>query len=97
MKWIVRFGDYLMSLSNGARFTVVVMVLVLLGGGGVLKLITSINRLSQPLPAASPDQLIQPMQKLFMQPPANSDDYQRTRRQLDSLRSQTLTPNALPQ
>lgn len=95
MKWIIRLGDYLMSLSNRTRLTVIVAALVIMGGGGVLKLVRSINRLQEPLPPATPEQLLQSTGKLFK--PANDSyrDFQRARKELDSLRK-LPSSNSLP-
>ena len=93
---IIGFGDYLMSLSDRTRTQVVLLALVLLGGGGVYKLVVSIQDLGKPLPAASPDQFIKPMQKLFVPQPDNNKAYQQARQELDSLRNRSFTPTTLP-
>ena len=94
-KLITQTGDYLMKLSDGARKAIVFGLLLLLGGGGIYKLVVSIDRLNQPLPAASPDQLIEPMQQLFQQTATNVNQYQKARQQsmsrLDSLTKQYST------
>lgn len=100
MSQIARLGDYLMSLSDRARMQLIIVALLMLGGGGVYKLIRSVQRLSEPLPAASPQELIRPMQRLFSDTKSNLNSYQQTRRQelsrLDSLATirikQTETP-----
>ena len=95
MKWIIRFGDYLMSLSNRTRLAVVVAALVIMGGGGVYKLSRSIRRLREPIPPATPEQLLKSTGKLFK--PANDSygEYQRARLELDSLRK-LPSSNSLP-
>ena len=93
---IAGLGDYLMSLSDRTRFTLVMLGLLLLGGGGVYKLVVSIQDLGKPLPAASPDQFIKPMQKLFVPQPDNDKAYQQARQELDSLRNRSFTPTTLP-
>jgi len=104
MRWIMsqiaRLGDYLMSLSDRARMQLIIIALLMLGGGGVYKLVRSVQRLSEPLPAASAQELIRPMQRLFSDTKGNLNSYQQTRRQelsrLDSLATirtkQTETP-----
>ena len=92
---ITRTGDFLMKLSDGARKALVFGLLLLLGAGGIYKLVVSIDRLNQPLPAASPQQLIEPMQQLFQQTKNNVSHYQQARQQdmsrLDSLAKQYST------
>lgn len=93
MRWIVSkiagLGDYFISLSDRARMQLVVFALLILGGGGVYKLIVSINRLNEPLPAASPEQLMKPMERLFRDTKTTVNGYQRSRQEgmneLDSL------------
>lgn len=104
MKAIVRtvigFGDYFMSLSDRTRTQVILLALVMLGGGAVYKLVVSIQNLYKPLPAASPDQLMKPMQKLFDGPRTdNYGAYLKARKQFDSLRhrERSFTPTTLPQ
>ena len=86
---ITRIGDFLMKLSDGARKALVFGLMLLLGVGAIYKLIVSIDRLNQPMPAASPQQLIEPMQQLFLQTATNANQYQQARQQymkhLDSL------------
>ncbi|GAB4039277.1 hypothetical protein [Spirosoma gilvum] len=92
---VTRMGDFLMKLSDGARKALVFGLLLILGGGAIYKLIVSIDRLNQPMPAASPDQLIQPMQQLFLQTSTNVGQYkqarQHTMKRLDSLAKQYST------
>lgn len=82
-------GDYLMKLSDGARKAIVFGLLILLGGGALYKLLVSLRDLSKPLPAASTEQLIGPMQELFNQTSTHVGQYQQTRqhdmKRLDSL------------
>ncbi|GAB3220117.1 hypothetical protein [Spirosoma arcticum] len=93
---IIGLGDYLMSLSDRARQTIVLVALLMLGGGGVYKLVVSIQDLGKPLPAASPDQFMKPMQKLFVPQPDNNKAYRQARQELDSLRNRSFTPTTLP-
>jgi|GEM_PF-3177027 len=94
MNWITSklagLGDYLVSLSNRTRLQLVIVGLLLLGGGAVYKLIRSIQKLQEPLPAATPDQLIKPMEGLIKQTSGNLSDYQTERnkslKKLDSLK-----------
>lgn len=92
---ITRMGDFLMKLSDGARKALVFGLMLLLGGGAIYKLIISIDRLNQPMPAATPQQLIEPMQQLFLQTATNASQYQQARQQqlkrLDSLAKQYST------
>ena len=93
MTWITsmiaRLGDYFVSMSNGARLRLVVVALLILGGGSIYKLTVSIRELQKPLPVATPDQLIKPMEGLLKQTSANVSDYRiernRNLRKLDSL------------
>lgn len=82
-------GNYLVSLSDRTRLQIVLLGLLLLGGGGVYKLVVNIRNLEKPLPAASPDALIKPMQQLIQQTSAEASAYQQSRqrdtKQLDSL------------
>ena len=96
MKWIIRFGDYLMSLSDRTRLAVVVGALVVMGGGGIYKLVRSINRLNEPLPAATPEQLLESTGKLFKPAGDSYGDYHRARLELDSLRKLPSPSNSLP-
>ncbi len=87
-----------MSLSSRTRTRVILLALGLLGGGGVYKLVVSIQNLGEPLPTASPDEFVGPMQKLFVPQPDNFDAYRKARRDLqdlDSLRTNQLEPNTL--
>jgi hypothetical protein len=93
---IIGLGDYLMSLSDRTRQTIVLVALLMLGGGGVYKLVVSIQDLGKPLPAASPDQFMKPMQKLFVPQPDNNKAYRQARQELDSLRNRSFTPTTLP-
>lgn len=96
MKWILGriagIGNRFMRLSDRRRAQLVVLALVVLGGGGVYKLVAGINRLSEPHPVATPEQLIGPMEKLFQTTKEDVNAYQRSRRQemnqLDSLARQ---------
>lgn len=89
---ITRLGDYLMNLSDGVRKLIVVGMLLVLGVGGIYKLIASLDKLSRPMPAASPQQIIGPMQELFRQSKDNAFNYHETRKwhmgSLDSLKVQ---------
>ncbi len=91
---LARLGDYLISLSDRARMQLVMATLLLLGGAGVYKLVRSVQRLSEPLPVASPQELIRPMQRLFSDTEKNLNAYQQTRQQelkrLDSLASRRV-------
>ena len=82
-------GGYVVSLSNQARLRIVILGLLLLGGGSIYKLVVNIQQLYNPLPPATPDQLIKPMEKLLRQTSANVNTYRRSRKhdmgQLDSL------------
>lgn len=98
IRTIAGLGDYLMSLSDRTRQTLVLLGLLLLGGGGIYKLVVSIQALSKPLPVASPDQFIKPMEKLFVPRADNNEAYQQARRELDSLRhtERSFNPTTLP-
>lgn len=98
IRTIAGFGDYLMSLSDRTRLTLVLLALALLGGSGVYKLVVSIQDLGKPLPAASSDQFIKSMQKRFAPQTDNYGAYQRARHQLDSLRQNksSFNPTTLP-
>lgn len=89
VKLVSGIGDWLVGLSDRARLQLVIGFLLLLGGGGVYKLVVSIENLSKPLPAATPDQLIKPMEKLFLQTKGSVHQYQRRQqsdmKHLDSL------------
>ena len=93
---IIGLGDYLMSLSDRTRQTIVLVALLMLGGSGVYKLVVSIQDLGKTLPAASPDQFMKPMQKLFVPQPDNNKAYRQARQELDSLRNRSFTPTTLP-
>lgn len=86
---VAGMGDWLVSLSDRARKQLVLGVLLILGIGGIHKLIVSIDNLSKPMPAASPEQLIKPMERLFEQTKTTVKEYQDSRGQnmsrLDSL------------
>jgi hypothetical protein len=83
-------GNYLVSLSDRTRLQLVMLGLMLLGGGGIYKLYVSIQQLNEPLPAASPAQLIKPMEGLLKQTSAEVSNYRiernRNLKKLDSLR-----------
>lgn len=93
MRWIISkvagMGDYLVSLSDRARMQLVLLALLLLGGGGVYKLIISIERFNEPLTTASPEQLLKPMEQIFLNNSSDFDRFQQSRqqnlRELDSL------------
>lgn len=93
MRWITNriahLGDYLMGLSESARAQLLIGVLLLLGGGGLYKLLHSLDRLREPLPAPSTQELIGPMQRLFSDTKNNLQSDQKTRQRelsrLDSL------------
>jgi hypothetical protein len=90
-------GDWLVSLSDRARMQLVLACLLLLIGGGIWKLINSIERLKEPLPVATPEQLIKPMEKLFEGTKDNFNRYQQHKRQSDSLTNAYSTKTDLPQ
>lgn len=94
-------GDWLVSLSDRARMQLVVITLLVLLSGGIYKLTKSIERLNQPLPTASTDQLLQPMERLFKRTKDKVSDYQSERKreasQLDSLAKVYSTKTDLPQ
>lgn len=94
-------GDWLVSLSDRARMQLVLVCLLLLIGGGVYKLITSIERLKDPLPVATPEQLIKPMEKLFEGADARAKDdmfrYHHSQAQLDSVKKAFSIKPTLPQ
>lgn len=93
MRWIISkvagMGDYLVSLSDRARMQLVLLALLLLGGGGVYKLIMSIEQFNEPLTTASPEQLLKPMEQIFLNTSSDFDRFQQSRqqnlRELDSL------------
>ncbi|MBD2703380.1 hypothetical protein IC229_22240 [Spirosoma sp. BT702] len=82
-------GDFLMSLSDRNRLLMVVGALGLLGGGSVYKLAVSLRKLQEPLPVATPEQLIDPMRQLFRQTSTKAIQYEQARsrelQRLDSL------------
>ncbi len=86
---IANAGDWLVSLSDRAKMQLVICLLLVLGSGGVYKLINSIDAMQKPLPAASPDELILPMEKLFQQTKNSARSYEKARQSqignLDSL------------
>jgi hypothetical protein len=86
---IIGFGDFLMSLSDRSRLLIVVGALGLLGGGSIYKLTVSLQKLQEPLPVATPEQLIDPMQQLFRQTSTKAIQYKQARsrelQRLDSL------------
>lgn len=90
-------GDCLVSLSDRARMHLVLASLLLLIGGGIYKLVTSIERLKEPLPAASPEQLIKPVEQLFGGAKDNMYRYRQDKRELDSLAKVYPTKTDLPQ
>lgn len=94
-------GDWLVSLSDRARMQLVLVCLLLLIGGGIYKLTNSIRRLNEPLPAATPEQLIKPMEKLFEGANTQAKDdmfrYHRSQTQLDSAKKAYSTQTDLPQ
>lgn len=93
MRWIISkvagMGDYLVGLSDRARMQLVLFALLLLGGGGVYKLIISIKRFNEPLTTASPEQLLKPMEQIFLNTSSDLERFQQSRqqnlRELDSL------------
>lgn len=82
-------GDWLVSLSDRAKKQLVITLLLILGSGGLYKLLHSIEAMQKPLPAASPAELIVPMEKLFEQTRESARSYEKARdgdmRNLDSL------------
>ncbi|WP_461129690.1 hypothetical protein [Spirosoma aerophilum] len=99
-KLIIKLGDYLTSLSNQARIQIVVIGLLALGGGAIYKLTVNLQNLQKPLPSATPDQLIQPMQGLMKQTSAGVSQYRIERNRhlkaLDSLRTHYPTKTNKP-
>ncbi len=99
MNWIVNqiagAGDWLISLPDSTKKQLVLLLLLCLGSGAVYKLVSSVNRLSEPLPRASPDQLLTPMKQLYNRTHGQLDTYQRTRQkdqlELDSLQKALST------
>lgn len=99
MSWIVnriaKAGDWLISLSDAAKKQLVLLLLLGLGSGAVYKLVSSVNRLSEPLPQASPDQLLIPMKQLYNRTHGQLDAYQRGHQkdqlEMDSLRKMLST------
>lgn len=87
-----------MGLSDRTRLTLVVLALLLMGGSGIYKLAVSIQKLNEPRPVATPDQLLKPMGKLFGPANDNYGAYQQARRELDSLRQKQrqFNPTSLP-
>ncbi|WP_018619775.1 hypothetical protein [Spirosoma luteum] len=90
-------GDWLVSLSDRARMQLVLTCLLLLIGGGIYKLINGIEQLKEPLSAATPDQLIKPMEKLFEGAKDDLYRYHQDKSQLDSLKKAYSTQTDLPQ
>lgn len=82
-------GQYLASLSDRTRLRIAVLGVVVLMGSGIYKLVNSINRLSAKPAKATPEQLIEPVQKLYSQTKAGATDYYYHRKvttaQMDSL------------
>ena len=83
-------GQYLASLSDKTRLLLVLVGLLLLGGTALYKLAINLQKLSDPVPAASTDALIKPMEQLIYQTSTQATDYQKAKlgqqRQLDSLK-----------
>ena len=94
---IAGVGDWLVSLSDRARMQLVLACLLLLIGGGIYKLINGIEQLKEPLPAATPEQLINPMEKLFEGAKGDLYRYRQDHNQLDSLKKAYSTQTDLPQ
>ena len=94
MRWIINkiagIGEHLITLSPRSRMQIVVVGLMLLGGGAIYKLIVSIKKLQEPLPVATPAQLIKPMEGLLRQTSSNLSNYRTERnrnlKKLDSLK-----------
>jgi hypothetical protein len=86
---ISRIGDWLVGLSDRTRLQLIVLALVVLGGGSLYKLVISIRTLQEPLPAATPEQLIKPLEKLFIDTKSRVDQSKQTQlreiTRLDSL------------
>lgn len=99
MNWIVNqiagAGNWLVSLSDPAKKRLVLLGLLGLGVGAGYKLVVSINRLSEPLPRASPEQLLKPMKKLYEHTSGQVENYQRDRQrdlyELDSMQKAYTT------
>ena len=83
-------GAILMNMSNRNRKVLVIGALFLLGGSAIYKLVVSLQKLQEPLPIATPDQLIKPMEGLVRQTSAGLTDYRvernRSLKKLDSLK-----------
>lgn len=85
---ITDLGNYLMSLSDRTRLLLVLGGMLILGGGGIYKLIGSLQRLHEPVPLATPQQLIEPMKPLFTLHATQSKTIQQQRfRELNRLDS----------
>lgn len=86
---VTNLGAYLISLPDCTRLRIAVLGVLILGAGSIYKLVASITRLQEPLPIATPDQLIKPMEQLIQQTSADAKYYSKTRKvgmsQLDSL------------
>lgn len=86
---IAGIGDWLVSLSDRSRLQLVLGFLLLLGGGSVYKLKNSIEDMQKPNKQTSPQELIEPMQKIFEQSQGSREAFQHRQqtdmRQLDSL------------
>jgi hypothetical protein len=82
-------GSYVMNLSGRARLRIVVLGLLILGGSSLYKLVINIQQMQSPMPAATPDALIRPMEGLIRQTSREAGAYRQARQQnlknLDSL------------
>lgn len=86
---LTRLGDWLMSLSDQTKKTIVLSAYALLIGGSIYKLIVSINRLNDPQSMATPARLVEPMSRLYLQSSETMDVNEQVRlkkkNELDSL------------
>jgi len=88
-----RVGEWLTELSDQTKKNVCIMACLAMMGSASYKLFVSWQKLGDKPPAASPEQLIKPLQSLFSQTSqkitdqqlARQRDMQQTAQRLDSL------------
>ncbi len=84
---LIRINNWVTGLSNRARLRLVLSFFLLLLGSSCYKLVTSWQRLQEPLPKVSPQEMIKPMQEIFLQTKQRYPDARTNRdfARLDSL------------